>query len=72
MTAIYYKDAAFTQPVDADATKRYAVKAGGDWYNGFTFQRHDNKYLRHSDTNVGWTDKAEEATAGGFTMRDLD
>ena len=106
VTATYYKDAAFTQPVSADAvatagdyyvktdyaegfpleigmwsavgnsagtlffytdyyadaTKRYAVKAEGDWYNGFTFQRHDNLYLRHSDTNIGWTDKAENAT----------
>ena len=114
MTATYFTDAAFTQPVDADAvatagdyyvktgyaegfpleigvwsavgnsaatlffytdyyadaTKRYAVKAGGDWYNGFTFQRHDNKYLRHSDTNVGWTDKAEEATVLDFLFTD--
>ena len=114
VTATYFTDAAFTQPVDADAvatagdyyvktgnaegfpleigvwsavgnsaatlffytdyyadaTKRYAVKAGGDWYNGFTFQRHDNKYLRHSGTNVGWTDKAEEATVLDFLFAD--
>ena len=114
VTATYFTDAAFTQPVDADvvatagdyyvktayaegfpleigvwsavgnsaatlffytdyyadATKRYAVKAAGDWYNGFTFQRHDNKYLRHSDTNVGWTDKAEEATVLDFLLAD--
>lgn len=49
-----YNGNTFAQTGNSGDVAKYAVKIGGNWVDGFTLQRKDEKYLGHTNGTIQW------------------